>query len=326
MKKIPISIIIDDSAPIISVYHEHHEPKFTDDGRPLLPVYPNSFLDVFCGIVEKHGIKGKFSVVPMPGNKGDILSGIEGHSEEELNEWLGTVKKRIVPNFTIGPEMLTHHKAVDIETGAALEMNEEQWAAQTDRTQITPYIAKALTLLNKAGFDAFGVTSPWTFGRAVEDEYTASVSKAVYDVTGKKKAWFFLRSLRDVPNAKPWIELEEEGRCLVSIPATTRDVMWDSIHTADCSDEYIRSRADLLITDEGKGGAIIRVLETGGYPILVTHWQSLISNGLGTGMKILDLVGERIKRLISDRVEWKSFEQIMDIVVENKRDYPKPQF
>ena len=50
-----------------------------------------------------------------------------------------------------------------------------------------------------------------------------AISLAVESASNSKKAWFFLRSLREVPNAKPWIALEEEDRVLVSIPSTTRD-------------------------------------------------------------------------------------------------------
>ena len=157
--KVPVSLIIDDPAPIISVYYEHAGKETTGDGRPLVPTYPNKMLFEFCDIVEKRGIRGKYSVIPMPGNKGDIINGLEGVSKEALDEWLNTVKTRLCPNFTIGPEMLTHHKAVDLETGKALPMNERDFAATQNRETLTPYIEKAVSLLNHAGFDAFGISA-----------------------------------------------------------------------------------------------------------------------------------------------------------------------
>ena len=335
--KTPISLIVDDPAPVISSFYEcavsgttsyiyAKERQETKDGRPLLKTFSNKFLYQFCDIIEKHGIKGKFTVIPMPGNKGDIVKGLEGVSREELSEWIETAKLRVAKNFTIGPEILTHNKAVDLKTGLPLQLSERDWASTQDRVTLTPYIKKALSILKEAGFDAFGVTSPWNFGIEVEDEYAAAISKAVYEVTGKQNAWYFLRGLRDTPNAKPWIALEAEGRVLVSIPATTRDKMWKTMDTTESSEEYISSVADELITADGKAGEIIQVLETNGYPILVTHWQSLISNGLGTGMRILDEVAKRVNNLLSTRVEWMSFEDIMNLVVTNKQDYPKPSF
>lgn len=324
--KIPISLIIDDPAPVISVYKEHAQSPFTRDGRPLIPTYPNELLFRFCDVIEKHGIKGKFSIVPMPGNKGDIINGIEGVPQKDVDLWLDTVKARVVPRFSICPEILSHHKAVDLDTGKPLEMNERVWAMDQDRTTLTPYLARALSMLREAGFDAIGVTSPWDFGITVEEEYVAAISQAVYDVTGKNDSWYFLRSLRNRKNAKPWVAYDEEGRTVVSIPATATDYIWRTIDTTDTSDELVCSIADEWITADGSDGEIIRVLEGGGYPILIAHWQSLMSNGLGTGIRILDEIGSRVNKLLGDRVEWMSFEEIMSLVLQDKAAYPKPVF
>lgn len=323
MKRVPISLLIDDPSPVLSVYYAHHKTGKTDDGRDVIKYFPNSFLDEFCQVVRDYGIKGKFSVVPCPGNCGNIIDGIDGVNDEDLKYWLDTVKKYVVPSFSIGPEMLTHNKAVDLESGDALDMREVEWSNTQDRTTLTPYISKALSILKEAGFDCSGVTSPWSFGIKVEDEYTAAISKAVYDVYGKKNAWYFLRGLRDTPNAKPWVALEEDGRILVSVPATTRDKIWQTIHCTNTSEEYISRVADELITKDGKDGEIIKVLETGGYPILVTHWQSLASNGLYTGVKVLREVAKRINDKLSDRVEWMTAEEIMELVISNKENFPK---
>ena len=55
MKKVPVSLIIDDPAPIISVFHEHAPSPLTADGRPIIPTFPNSRLFEFCDIIERHG-------------------------------------------------------------------------------------------------------------------------------------------------------------------------------------------------------------------------------------------------------------------------------
>jgi len=323
--KTPISWIIDDPAPVISVYYEHAGKSTTEDGRPLIPAYPNEMLYEFCDIIERHGIRGKFSVIPMPGNKGDIVHGLDGVPEKELRDWLDCVGNRVLPAFSAGPEMLTHHKAVDLATGNALPMNERDWASTRDRTEFIPYIAKALSLLREAGLPTIGVTSPWDFGIEVESEYEYAISAAVEQVTGSKTAWFFLRGLRR-PGAKPWVAYEGEGRTLVSIPATTRDYLWATIDTPRTDDELICEIADKLITADGKGGDVVEMLETGGYPILISHWQSLMSNGLGTGLKIMNEVGRRIALHLSHRVEWMSFEEITRLVMSNKEAYPKPVF
>jgi hypothetical protein len=321
----PISIIIDDPAPIVSVYYAHRGSDYTDDGRPIIEYVSNDFLMTFCDIIEKYGIRGKFSVVPMPGNRGDIVNGIPGVPCEQISAWLDAVKRRVMPKFAIGPEMLTHHKAVDLETGEALAMDERVWSRTQDRSTLIPYISKALSLLRDVSIEACGVTSPWDFGIEVEDEYVAAISQAVRDVNGNDTAWYFLRGLRNCANAKPWVAYNENSCCVVSIPATTDDHYWQTINTTETSDAYISSVVDALITEDGSSGEIIKVLETNGWPILITHWQSLVSNGPGTGLRALEETAWRIEKNLSGQVEWKSFLEIMATVAANKNLYPKPQ-
>lgn len=315
MTKTPICLRLDDPAPIISVYYTHHKTGKTDDGRPVEDKIPMSFLYDFCDLIEKWGIKGKFTLVPMPGNCGDIVNGIDGVTPDELNEWLSVVKERVAPNFSIAPEMLTHNKVVDVATGKVLDVREDEWSHVQDRTTLTPYIAKSLSLLKQAGFDCSGVSSPWNFAMNVVDEYRVSIADAMFDVYGKKNAFYFLHGLRDVPYANPWVAYEDEDKKVVAIPTTTNDCIWQTIHTTECSDEYISRVADEMITDDGKGGQIIEALEKGCIPVLITHWQSLASNGLYTGMKVLDKVAERIDKNLSDRVEWATAEEIMNMVL-----------
>lgn len=323
MKKVPISMIVDDPTPVLSVYYTHHDPHFTDDGRPLLEYYSNDFLYKFCDIIEKYGMKGKFTVVPMPGNRGDIVNGIEGVDPEEAKQWLDTVKARVVPNFSVVPEMLTHNKAVDLATGKALDLNEKQWAAFQDRNTLTPYIAKALSILKQAGFEPDGVSSPWGFGSEVEEEYAAAIAQAMYDVTGKKKSFVFMHSLQGKPNARPWVLYDDGDKQVVTIPNTSLEVYWRTIHNPDTGEAFVNNTADELITADGKNGQLVRTLETGGYPVFLCHWQSLISNGLGTGLRILEEVGKRIQENLSDRVEWMRYDEIRDLVLEDKESYKK---
>ena len=172
-------------------------------------------------------------------------------------------------------------------------------------------------------------TTPTTQGGSTSTTKQPSGStepKEIYEVTGKTCAWYFLRALRNIENARPWVAYSENGRTVVSIPGTTTDYIWQTIDTTDTSDDFVSSRADMLITKDGKDGEIIRVLESGGYPILVTHWQSLMSNGLGTGIRVLEEIAKRVNSNLSDRVEWKSFEEIMYAVLNDKESYPKRNF
>ena len=321
MKKIPITLIIDDSAPFISTPYFNRNPRVTGDGRPLVPYYPNKAIFDFADIVEKYGIKGKFSIVPMAGNQGDILNGFEGIDKSGSDAWLACAKERIYPSFSICPEVLSHCKAVDLKTGKPLAEREDEWSFSQDRTTLTPYIARAFELIRAAGFDSHGITSPWQFGIEVEKEYNIALSKALYDVYGYKNAYYFLHSRRDVPNAKPWIAHEEDGRCVVSSPATVYDYFWQTMDTPETGDELIKKVADSYITEDGKGGDIIKELELGAYPILCTHWQSLCSNGALTGIRALREVAKRINEHLLDRVEWVSFDTLLDLVISDKDNF-----
>ena len=326
MPKIPISLIIDDPAPRVFVYYEHATTRQTADGRPLLDEVPNAFLARFCDVMERYGIRGKFSVVPMPGGRGDIVHGIPGFAKEEIDEWLELARSRVAKYFSLCPEILTHARAVDLATGGLLDMNENVWARTQNAETLTPYIARALELLKEAQLPVCGVTSPWDFGIEVEDEYVRAISDAFAQVMGIQDCWYFLRGLRNTPNARPWVALNESGRRVVSIPATTVDHFWQTMNTTETSDAYVSAVADELITEDGASGELVDVLASNSWPILITHWQSLFSNGLGTGLRVLSEVARRIEKNLSDRVEWKSSEEIMRMVLQAPEHFPAPHF
>ncbi|MBR6747537.1 MAG: hypothetical protein IKM07_01250 [Clostridia bacterium] len=81
--------------------------------------------------------------------------------------------------------------------------------------------------------------------------------------------------------------------------------------TTDVSDAYVSWIADKYISADGKSGDILDVLNTNGYPILTTHWQSLFSNGAETGLRALAEVARRVEEHLSDRVVWTHFDALM---------------
>lgn len=324
MKKLPISLIIDDPAPRVFVYYEHASSRILPDGRPLVNEVPNQFLLDFCDVIEKWGMKGKFSVVPMPGGRGDIVKGIPGFPQNEIEEWLEIARTRVAPRFSICPEILTHAAAVDLATGNMLDINEKIWAQSQTRETLTPYLARALALHREAHLPATGFTSPWDFGITVEKDYIAAIADAFDQELGKKDSWYFLHCLGGQSNIRPWVAMNDGEKRVVSIPATTGDHFWQTMNTTDASPEYISRIADELLSADGASGEIIDTMNRGCWPILITHWQSLFSNGLGTGLKVLSEVGRRIEIHLSHRVEWLSFEEIMQLVLANPGAYPPP--
>jgi hypothetical protein len=306
---IPITLLVDDSCPLVHVYRYHWEDVHkraptTAYDTPLLDSVPNAFLDRFCDVVERHGMAGKFSIIPSPAGLGDVVSGIPGFDPALTQAWLATVQARLHSRFDFTPEGITHNLAVDLATGAFLAEGESVWSQNQDRTALTPYLTRALELLKAAGIDCTGVTSCWVFGQRVEAEYLTAIAAALKSVYGRDLGWYFLHIWHRYPNSRPYVAYAQGGTALVSINSTVDDFFWATINSPRTDPAFIEEVADLLLTADGRGGAIRTVLDAGGWPILMTHWQSFFSNGLETGLAVLDLLGQRVTTALADEVEW----------------------
>lgn len=313
--RIPISLLVDDSCPLIHVYRSHWvdvhgRAPATEDGRPLLEIVPNDFLDRFCDVVERHGMAGKFSIVPAPAGQGDIVQGIAGFDPQLTRDWLDTAQRRLARRFDFTPEGITHNLAVDLESGAFLDEGESTWSQKQDRRVLTPYLARALELVKAAGVDATGITSPWVFGQQVEAEYLASIAAAQKQVYDRDFSWYFLHIWHRYPQTRPYVAYADGQSTIVSINSTVDDFFWETINTPRTHADYIAGIADRMLTADGRGGAIRSVLDAGGWPVLMTHWQSFFSNGLETGLAVLDLLGERVTATLGDEVEWASCSEL----------------
>lgn len=315
MKKTPITLMIDDGAPRISVYYQHARQLVTADGRPLDPQVPNQFLFDFCRVAEKYGIKGKLSVVPMPGGKGDVAHSIQGFPDEEIRQWMDTVRTVVSRNFSIAPEMLTHANYLDLQTGKLGDIRENEWSQTQTRETLTPYIVKALEILKQAELNVTGVSSPWNFGRDSEEEYVQAISDAMYRVLGKTDVWYALHSHPYEPGLRPRIVLQKDGRRMVLFHRSVPDLLWQTIDCPDTSEAYVSRVADEWITADGQKGAIISALNDGSDVIMLTHWQSMYSNGNCTGLRALELAAQRIQEHLSDRVAWTTVEDMMKMTL-----------
>lgn len=328
-RRVPISLIIDDSCPLVHVFVHirrdvHKRPLVTADGRPMPLWIPNAFLDRFCDTAERWGMAGKFSIVPEPGGVGDIVHGIAGQPAQLTRDWLETVRSRLSARWDFCPEGLTHNLAVDLQSGEFLPESENAWSQRQNRSTLTPYLERGLRRLKEAGFDATGVTSPWEFGRQVEGEYQAAIVEAQRRVYGRSVSWYFLHMSRERPGY-PWIALQEGESTLVHVPGAIDDLWWETIESPRTDAEYVREVADRFLTPDGAAGEIRRVLNQNGWPILLTHWQSLFSSGLETGLAILDEVGRRVSHSLANEVEWCSFSEIVDRFLQEEQATPQPR-
>jgi len=329
---VPIALLVDDPTPVIHLYRHHigdihGESIVAAGGKELVETIPNAFLDRFCAVVEERGIRGKFSIVPSPMGRGDVVRGLEGRDPGLVKAWMDTVKARLTgrmdpstgsgsnreARFDFGPEMITHSWAVDLATGGLLKESEHDWSQRQDRKTLTPYIARALSLLKEAGIDASGVTSPWMFAEKVEKEYAAAIAAAQMQVYGRKLSWYFLQ-LSDDRAVRPSVMYRDGESTVVSIPACSDDLLWDTIWKHAGKDPaVVAALADKYLTADGRGGLIREVLDGGGWPIFVMHWQTLYSNGAETGLAVLDTVAERVNHSLAGKVEWMTCLEMAEI-------------
>jgi hypothetical protein len=287
----------------------------TGYGAPLREFIPNDFLDRFCDVVERWGMAGKFSIVPAPGGRGDIVKGIEGFDPQLTRDWIRTMKARLSRRFDFCPEGITHNLAVNLKDGGYFPQSETAWSQTQTRETLTPYLVREFEYLRDAGIPATGITSPWVFGIEVEEEYIAAIVAAQKTVNSRSFSWYFLHMLDTKPETRPWIAHQDEDATLVAVASTVPDVWWETINSPRTDDDYIRSVADKALAEDGKDGSIRRVLDAGGWPVLLSHWQSFFSNGLETGLRVLDEIGRRVHETLRDEVEWSTCMEVAERTV-----------
>ena len=300
--RLPISLIIDDGAcvnPLYWSYKPEQKHKF---------LITNEFTNAFADLCQQHGVKGKFSVMPMPLGLGRLDTQLNYVPPHHLQGFLNIVRKKIAPRFDITPELLTHQAAYDLKTGNFLHVYEDEWVKRATMPEITDYLSLAFRILRNAGLTATGVTSPWDTGIHNEPDYAEAIGRAYYRVFRRKFSWYFLHCLGESPPRRPWISWRNrsQGLTVVSVPALTSDPFWDTL-TAPTQALARRSAlqgVDRMITRDGRQGRL-RKLFDGGYPlILLTHWQALYSEGRGAGLAGLKELLVRIDRIFGDRVKW----------------------
>ena len=88
---------------------------------------------------------------------------------------------------------------------------------------------------------------------------------------------------------------------MVSVPANAGDIFWSmDIPGRDDRIKMINDGIDRLVSPDGKSGRIHDLIATG-YPVtIVTHWQSLYTQGTGLGLEGLIKLAERIENPADD--------------------------
>jgi hypothetical protein len=304
---VPVSVLLDDPTPCRNpLWYEGHKA-----GR--VAEIPNSFTAHFADVIERHGARGKFSVVPCPGGQGRLDQGVPGVSDEDLQSFLRIVRERIEPTWSTGPEMMTHNRAYDLATGGLLREREDAWGDHQTVETLTPYISLALQILRNVGLEPTGVTSPWRFAIKVEDAYNDATVAALRDVCGVRVGWYFLHDDSVSPAVPPVVRRcdSAKGEALVSLVSASRDA-------AGHADFAWRTqfgepaRVDSVLSADGLSGRLTELFPHGEPMVFHTHWQSLWSNGTGAGLAALEEVFDRINRTWGEQVRWMSARELAE--------------
>jgi len=298
-----ISLLVDDGSPVNPMFF--HDPPYPHD---LL--IPNTLAMSFADLCDQYSVRGKFSILPMPCCLGAIDEKLNRVTQRHLTKFLKVIRDRIAPRFDITPEILTHLTAYRLEKGGFHHLYEDEWVQQASVAEMTDYFALALEILRDVGLPANGITSPWNTGINNEPDYVQAIGEAQWRVHQRSLTWYFLHGLGNKPPRGPSISYRNQktGQVVVSIPATTNDPFWDTqrpmSNTRRAARAAARTGIDSLLAADGKSGRIPDVISANCPVTILTHWQSLYSDGTCAGLWGLDKLLRRLQAHYGDNLVW----------------------
>ena len=100
----------------------------------------------------------------------------------------------------------------------------------------------------------------------------------------------------------------------MSIPRDFPDVFWPGNNPGNDDDvkRKIKEGIDSLISEDGRSGQFVNLLDAGRPIVFITHWQSLFSGGRFFGLDGFETLMERVSRYFGDQVEWLTFKEIAE--------------
>jgi hypothetical protein len=247
---LPTCLLVDDGAPVNVMHWLHPE-------RVHLWKIPNAFVIKFATMCAEYGVRGKFSVLPMPCGLGRMDQTLAGVPARHVHGFLQIVRNAIMPHFDISPEILTHAAAVDLESGRPLHLYEDEWVRHASLETLIPYFRRALEILKNIGLEATGFTSPWDTGIHNEADCVKAMAEAQWQVSRRRTCWYFLHTAGHGKARPPWVAYQNPARRrrVVAICAGTNDVFWPTIEARSRKTALAAARrgADQMFSADGSG-------------------------------------------------------------------------
>jgi hypothetical protein len=321
--RVSLSFIIDDSTclvnlnrfaiPQFATAHGTTE-RFQQPWREMPDEIPDDFVRRFGDWCGEQGVKGKYSIVPYPACVGRVDRVLPGWTEQELDASLDLVRTRMTPNWDIHPEMITHTRVIDLETGhphveRGLDYQENwEWTVGRSVDELTAYMVYALQILKNVGLPCEGITTPGGFGTRVLPELAQATLESCRAVFRAEIPHYFRHLYASGDRSvAPRVEYASgldgpDPRCVVSIIGCTGD--WTG--GWDCSS---RGDVDKFITADLRHGRMVEVIERGEPAIIVCHWTGIYFNGEEVGFQVFQ---EAVRRLHAryDHLLWMKLSEI----------------
>ncbi|MBE6369013.1 MAG: hypothetical protein E7056_02500 [Lentisphaerae bacterium] len=304
-KKVPICLIVDDGGVInTSFFHDlrtRHEF-----------LIPPLFAMQFGQLCLKYGVKGKFSVVPIPCGLGrlDEPDKVNMVPAENVRSFVEYTKKYIAPNFSIAPELLTHLLAWNLAQGGKTQYCEDVFIERLNADEIADYVSLALTVLDNIGLTPSGVSSPWRTGSGNMDSYARGIGMAFKRVLNRDRSFFFC-GYPQRPFPTVCCDSPECGR-VVHISMQASDALWGTMNPATAEEAHAAAAAgiDSWLSADGKSGALRKAFDANEPMVMLTHWQSLYSEGRGIGLYWFEEFLKRTQTFFGGQLEWVTAEEL----------------
>lgn len=307
-----IALIVDDPAPCINPLWWHLTAVHGEADPRHERTIPIEFMEEWCRWTGETGVRGEFTVMPYPAGLGRIDQGLRGCDRAEVRAWVELARRCVAPQFDIHCEVLTHTRAVDLATWELLPLSERQWMEAASEEELAAYFSAAMRILKDAGLPNNGVTQPWTF-TGDESMYARAILRAEREVNDRKVCNNFIHVDSVGPYVPPRLTLLDEarGEAVASIWAATTDYVWNT-QERDHADAKSapEALADRFVTEDGLSGRLPELRGMRGPMVLVTHWQSLYSNGSRLGLATFREVERRVAALWRGSVQWRKLSEL----------------
>jgi hypothetical protein len=189
-----------------------------------------------------------------------------------------------------------------------MHIYEDTWISQAPPDEIVEYFTLAFQILRNVGIESNGITSPWVSGIDVEKKYAKALGAAQWNLFNRKLTWYFLHATSDTEKpCQMSVEYTDDNheQVVVSVPSNAGDIFWtmdEPDHEARVT--MIKDGIDRLVSPDGKKGRIRQLIEAGYPVVVVTHWQSLYTQGTGLGLEGLASLAERMQKVFGSTIEW----------------------